>query len=660
MATPPPSVVRSREHTRQWIWLGVVLALLAIALGTHLRIAFRQAWDKDVTSLRNQAELISTALMEDLRAVDLTFDALVTLIGTHDTEQSRTQSVAQRLEVASSAISGVRTMLLVSATGRVLTSNQRALIGADVSKHAHFALMRKATDPQQLQLTAPYRGADERFTMALGAVLRDKDDGFSGYLLAEFEPEAIHRLLSVATSHPDMIAMLVHPDGVVAFSSLDASRLAGVNLGSDPASVLGRFLAGGQHHAVLTGAGFQGSDRRMYALHKLQAPNLRISRPAAIFVSREVAQITAIWWNWALGQMLVYLLLALLGAFGLVVYQRRVRAHEQLVATQREEREASFARLAASEERFRSLLQHLPIAYFALDPQGLWVDANRQALRMLRVDSLASLLDRPFVDSWETRFSALYGGAFQRFREQAGPVTEMTLLRDDGTPITVVAVLQDEYREDKQLRLIHGLLYDISAQVAMQENLIRASADFETKVQARTRALTQANDMLRDLARRDELTGLANRLAANELLQIEFAALRRGGRQYAVLIFDIDHFKGVNDSFGHGVGDEVLRQVAQVLLGDLRHNDFLARYGGEEFLAVLADTNLASASVVADKIRAAVAAMQHPVAGSISVSIGLAMARPEDPDERTAVDLADANLYAAKQSGRNKVVASGS
>jgi len=660
MTTTPSAVVRSREHARQWIWLGVMLTLLAIALSAQLRIAFRQAWDNDVASLRNQAELIATALMENLRAVDQTFDSLVTLLSTDDSEQSRVQGIAQRLEAASSAISGVRTIFLVSANGRVLASNHRPVIGADVSGRPHFRSMRQVTDRQQLQLTAPYRGADDRFTMALGAVLLDNNGSFSGYLLAELEPEAIHRMLSVATSHPDMIALLLHPDGVVAFSSLDASRLVGVNLGSDPAGVAGRFLAGGQNRAVLTGAGFLGGEQRIYALHRARAPDLRLANPALVLVSREVDQISAIWWRWALGQMLVYLLLAVTSAFGLMVYQRRVRAHERLVAVQRDEREASFARLAASEERFRSLLQHLPIAYFALDPQGLWVDANRQALRLLRVDSLASLLDRPFVDSWETRFSARYGGAFQRFREQAGPVTEMTLLRDDGTPITVVAVLQDEYRDDKQLRLTHGLLYDISAQVAMQENLIRASADFETKVQARTRALTQANDMLRDLARRDELTGLANRLAANELLQIEFAALRRGGRQYAVLIFDIDHFKGVNDSFGHGVGDEVLRQVAQVLLGDLRHNDFLARYGGEEFLAVLADTNLASASVVADKIRAAVAAMPHPVAGSISVSIGLAMARPEDPDERAAVDLADANLYAAKQSGRNKVVASGS
>jgi diguanylate cyclase (GGDEF)-like protein/PAS domain S-box-containing protein len=648
---------RSREHALQWLLLGAALALLAVALVVQFRIAFRQAWESDATSLGNQADLIAAAVLENLRAVDATFDMLEPALGPDSAGQPPLKRIAQQLEVAANTISGVRNVLLIDAKGRVLASNYQRLIGADLSDRPHFATMRGVSDRQKMQLMSSYREADGRLTMALGRRLLDADGSFAGYLLAEFEPDALHRLLTVSISHPDMVAMLVQQDGVIAFSSVKENRLAGTKLVTDPSSVLARFVAGGQDDTVFTEAGVNGDDDRLIALRKLVTPELRVGQPITLLLSREVGQITKNWWAWALGQILVYLLVALAGAFGLFFYQRRARANALQVVAQREEREASFALLAASEERFRSLLQHLPVAYFALDPQGLWVDANRQTLRMLRVNSLASLLDRPFVDIWETRFSALYGGSFARFHEQAGPVAEMTLLRDDGSPVTVVAVMHDEYRDGRQLWLVHGLLYDISEQLALQERLMYVGADFETKVQARTRALTQANDMLRDLARRDELTGLANRLAANELLQSEFAAVRRGGRPYAVLVFDIDHFKRVNDTHGHRVGDEVLRQVAQVLLGDLRRNDFLARFGGEEFLAVLVDTDLAAASLVADKLRAAVESMPHPVAGVITVSVGLGMARPEDADERAAVEVADRNLYAAKQSGRNQVVA---
>ncbi|MEK9720837.1 MAG: diguanylate cyclase, partial [Quisquiliibacterium sp.] len=359
----------------------------------------------------------------------------------------------------------------------------------------------------------------------------------------------------------------------------------------------------------------------------------------------------------AIGHLLILLLLGLAGVSGLVVYQRQVRMHEAVLAKLDAEREAAFARLVESEERFRSMLQHFPVAYFALDPQGLWVDANQQALLMLRAESLATLLDRPFVDSWETGFSAVYSGSFEKFRAHAGPVAEMTLMRGDGRPIVVVAVMQNEYFVDQRLRRVHCLLHDISEQVAMREQLVSAGVELESRIQARTRALTQANDMLRDLARRDELTGLMNRLAGNELLQSEFAELRRSGHRYAVLLVDIDHFKRVNDTHGHAIGDEVLRQVAQVLLGDLRRSDFLARYGGEEFLAVLPGTDGTAAKRVADKLRAAVESTPHPVAGRVTISVGIAIASAEDRDERTSVDRADDMLYEAKQAGRNTVIA---
>lgn len=159
-----------------------------------------------------------------------------------------------------------------------------------------------------------------------------------------------------------------------------------------------------------------------------------------------------------------------------------------------------------------------------------------------------------------------------------------------------------------------------------------------------------------DQASLDGLTGLANRRAADDRLRGEFLRMKRSASRYAVLMVDIDHFKQVNDSHGHAVGDEVLRQVAVAIVRSVRETDFVARFGGEEFLVVLPDTDSAGARTLAEKIRLAVAGTGMPVAGPVYVSVGVAMAGPDDEDEAVAVALADARLYAAKAAGRNRVM----
>ncbi|MGE5617000.1 MAG: diguanylate cyclase, partial [Bacillota bacterium] len=179
--------------------------------------------------------------------------------------------------------------------------------------------------------------------------------------------------------------------------------------------------------------------------------------------------------------------------------------------------------------------------------------------------------------------------------------------------------------------------------------------ELEQQVEARTRELSDANRELERLARRDALTGLQNRMSANERLKGEFLRLRRTGEPYAILMIDIDHFKRINDTFGHEIGDGVLRQVADILLDGLRASDFLARFGGEEFLALLPATDEEGAASTAEKLREAAAAHSFGAAGRLTISIGVAMAIAVDGDEDDAVRRADAALYEAKRAGRDRV-----
>ncbi len=207
----------------------------------------------------------------------------------------------------------------------------------------------------------------------------------------------------------------------------------------------------------------------------------------------------------------------------------------------------------------------------------------------------------------------------------------------------------------------HSIAAQLTERIRRHEQALEQSnARLEKMVAERTSELARANEDLRHLARRDALTGLPNRFAANERLRMEFVRLQRSSQSYAIVLIDVDHFKQVNDRFGHAVGDQVLQAVGQTLLDQLRENDFVARYGGEEFIVLLPNTPESGALAVANKLRRAVADRPNAIAGALTISIGVAMAERDHANEEQAVVVADKRLYEAKNGGRNRVVGSGS
>jgi two-component system cell cycle response regulator len=175
-----------------------------------------------------------------------------------------------------------------------------------------------------------------------------------------------------------------------------------------------------------------------------------------------------------------------------------------------------------------------------------------------------------------------------------------------------------------------------------------------------------SNEMLKYIGLTDSLTGVYNRRYIDRRLLEEIARARRQSYPISFMYIDIDHFKRVNDTVGHGGGDEVLREVAMRIKNELRASDAVARFGGEEFVVLLIDANLESAAFVAERIRASVAgtmiAPSPEIQLSVTVSIGVACLNPGDTDgdpvgiARNWIAQADTLLYVAKEGGRNRVV----
>lgn len=179
------------------------------------------------------------------------------------------------------------------------------------------------------------------------------------------------------------------------------------------------------------------------------------------------------------------------------------------------------------------------------------------------------------------------------------------------------------------------------------------------------RTVRQQNQLLRDsvkearkLAITDPLTGLYNRRHVMEMIQYQKKLAERNGTEFVVIYADLDHFKKVNDRYGHGIGDQVLQRFAEIAGGSVRRIDFVSRFGGEEFVIVLVATSLEKAKTVAERLRSATEGedMDDLAPGlGITVSLGVTAYRAGEEID-AMITRADQALYQAKQEGRNRIV----
>lgn len=193
--------------------------------------------------------------------------------------------------------------------------------------------------------------------------------------------------------------------------------------------------------------------------------------------------------------------------------------------------------------------------------------------------------------------------------------------------------------------VMYSIAIDIAEIKEMQNTLAAAHAELALK-----------NQQLERLSVTDRLTGLYNRRKLDDILLVELERAQRTKLPLSVFIADVDKFKSVNDNYGHQIGDKVLVGVAEIMQKEVRKLDSVGRWGGEEFMGICSNTNLAGASLVAEKLRAAIEAHEFPVVGHKTCSFGVAECQPGETPE-AMIKRADDALYRAKNTGRNQVIA---
>lgn len=290
--------------------------------------------------------------------------------------------------------------------------------------------------------------------------------------------------------------------------------------------------------------------------------------------------------------------------------------------------------LRASEERFRAIFNHAGVGIGMLNDKNRFTRVNPRLCRFMGYNEPELIASQPHelvAPDLSESFSALMNRLWQ---DSEGFSKELRFIHKNGETvwgnITVTPLAEDDDKGHYAIAVIED---------------INRSKHLELE--------------LRLMATTDTLTGAYNRMRFMERAEEELTRHERYGTATSFMMLDIDHFKKVNDTYGHQAGDEVLRQLSEICQNAIRANDVFARYGGEEFAFCLAETTRPAAVDVAERIRSTIEATPIDLVDAtinITVSIGVTEVRKNDTLE-LALARADDRLYAAKHQGRNRVVA---
>jgi len=352
------------------------------------------------------------------------------------------------------------------------------------------------------------------------------------------------------------------------------------------------------------------------------------------------------WWNFAqsvlrllagrevhIGWVPLVFLLCLSAAVGALA--DRLRALARIC---KQDLEATPGELAT----LRAVVANLPDLIYVKDVNSRFLLANKATAEAMQVPSGSDLFGKTDFDFFPKNLADGFFADEQNVLRTGRPLVgrEEYFKEPNGqtkTLLTTKVPLRDA--AGRTIGII-GIGRNITQLKAVETELRRTQKELEFK------------------AAHDSLTSLFNRGAILDLLVRELARNARENKCTAVLLGDLDHFKKINDKFGHPIGDEVLRAVAGRLLGTVRPYDLVARYGGEEFLVVLPGCNAPDALARADQLRAAIAAVPIPTAaGAMRITISIGVLATQQWGQPTADDVlreVDAALYAAKAAGRNR------
>jgi diguanylate cyclase (GGDEF)-like protein/PAS domain S-box-containing protein len=317
--------------------------------------------------------------------------------------------------------------------------------------------------------------------------------------------------------------------------------------------------------------------------------------------------------------------------------QDEEKTKEQLILELSETRrrlaalEGSEEALREGEEKFRNIAQTAVDAIILADSNGDIIFSNASAQKIFGF-SEEEIMGRPLTILMPEQYRHGHQKGMERVRSTGeskyfGRITEMQGLRKDGN-VFPIELSVSMWRAGKET-FFSGIIRDITKRKQLESELEKTATT-------------------------DKLTQTYNRTKFHEVIKLEFERAKRYNHIVSMIMFDIDHFKKTNDTYGHAAGDYVLQTLTQIVMANLREIDYLVRWGGEEFVVIAPETDVERAEVLAERIRKAIEGYRFDQTGTITISLGVTQYRKNDTED-SFIKRADDAMYAAKGKGRNRV-----
>lgn len=619
-----------------WRWsVGGAALLIAynLAIGG---LAYGVRIDAEERALRD-VEVMASTLSREIEAVldkvDRTLSGVAEVTRAVPSHLAAADAEAHRLLLRRHAITPeLRSLFLVGGDGLLRnTSSVLAAPAIDLSDRDYFQAQQVAIR-DAIFIGVPVRSRiDGQWLLPTSRAIEDSFGGLRAVVAAGLAPESLRRLIEEHRLGDDFRVAILLPNGATAACG---------------------GLAGCEGHPEIAAKPFtgnEGSGEQVGYLPGGPGPGAfergeRYGLITAVAIASD--KVLAPWWR----MVPLFVGLSTLGsaamAAGLAVLRRQMlarRAAMDALAAANAELEARVAdrtrELAASEDRLRGFVRATLDAVVIIDGKGTVMEFNPAASRLFGYDSaeiVGGCVNRLMPDGYAHHHDAHVAAGNHPGQRPVGRERQMIGRRKDGSEFPIELTVGTQCTGGQVSHV--GVIRDITERKANE-------------------------DMLRRLANTDGLTGVFNRRSFTEEAEHQFAIAQRHDRPLAVLMIDADHFKSVNDTHGHDVGDVVLKALAAAIGRRLRETDVLGRLGGEEFAVLLPETDPDGAArmawTVVEAVRQVRVSLPDDGALGFTVSVGVASRTAEEASFGGLLKQADSALYQAKQGGRDRVVCFG-
>lgn len=533
-------------------------------------------------------------------------------------DRSTALSTAARLKILATAMTSVRSLDIIDASGAVLASNFDEHVGQNAAEQEYFTTPRDRPDDDALYISRPFNSTFGDQNVNITKCLTAPDGSFAGLVTASIDPEFFRAIMTAVLYAPNSWARMVHGAGTVLLWVPAREGIVGKNL-AVPGTFFTRHIESGLTTSLFEGKSYAANEESLLILQTVQSPTLKISPPLVLGVGRDTRAVFQYWHQNVGVSIALFCTVFLAGGavlFGSQRWRRKTRLHSE--------------RMGIELQSVRAELE----SFFSISPN------------MLAITDLQGVCQK-LNPAWERAMGFPAGELEGRQCIEYFHPDDRQAAFDALADIAAGRTVSDFVA---RFRNKSGSYRFLEWSAAGHGGLVYAAAHDIT-------GRREAEQHLHELAYHDRLTGLPNRTLFFDRLSQALSGAKRSQKPLGILFMDLDGFKKVNDEHGHDAGDTVLKTVAERLVETVRATDTVARMGGDEFVIILHELEGRDGAVlVTRKILAAVTPeipLSDTLACSVGASIGISIYPEHGTDMDSLLMAADMAMYLSKKKGRS-------